>query len=143
MGRNYRNFLDKGFYKRYDDSVKRQNLFFVFQHGTSTRAKFDEQKINSLKSILLNNVDYAYKISVANEKGLIKELISALSDDNGQIQSLWDYIGADPNYSDVSEIIKKGGATTQDEIATFFNSRYFKSLLYSSIPYQKQHPRHL
>lgn len=127
MGRNYRNFLDKGFYKRYDDSVKRQNLFFVFQHGTSTRAKFDEQKINSLKSILLNNVDYAYKISVANEKGLIKELISALSDDNGQIQSLWDYIGADPNYSDVSEIIKKGGATTQDEIATFFNSRYFNT----------------
>ena len=48
-----------------------------------SKQKFDEQKINSLKSILLNNVDYAYKISAANEKGLIKELISALSDDNG------------------------------------------------------------
>ena len=83
MGKNYSNFLDKGFYKQYDDSTKRQNLFFVFQYGTSARTKFNEQKINSLKSILLNNVDYAYKIREKKKKGLIKELISALSDDNG------------------------------------------------------------
>lgn len=125
---HYGRFYNSGFYKQYKPAARRQNLFFVFEHGTTQKVSYSQTKINSLKKKLMNSIRAAEQISRNAEYGLISELCSHLDNDKDLSDTIKIYLQADPDYADIQKIIQNGGAKSSEEVMTFFNSRYFNSL---------------
>lgn len=125
---HYGRFYNSGFYKIYKPKARKENLFFVFEHGTTERTSYSETKIKTLKKRLLDSIRAAEQISLQTEYGLVTELCSHLDNDSNLTKTIKEYLKADANYSEIQGIIQKGGATSQAELMQFFNSRYFNTM---------------
>ena len=125
---HYGRFYNSGFYKIYKPKARKENLFFVFEHGTTERTSYSETKIKTLKKRLLDSIRAAEQISLQTEYGLVAELCSHLDNDSNLTKTIKEYLKADANYSEIQGIIQKGGATSQAELMQFFNSRYFNTM---------------
>ena len=125
---HYGRFYNSGFYKIYKPKVRKENLFFVFEHGTTEKTSYSETKIRTLKKRLLDSIRAAEQISLQTEYGLVAELCSHLDNDSNLTKTIKEYLKADANYSEIQNIIQKGGATSQAELMQFFNSRYFNTM---------------
>lgn len=125
---HYGRFYNSGFYKIYKPKARKENLFFVFEHGTTEKTSYSETKIKTLKKRLLDSIRAAEQISLQTEYGLVTELCSHLDNDSNLAKTIKEYLKADANYSEIQDIIQKGGATSQAELMQFFNSRYFNTM---------------
>ena len=61
---HYGRFYNSGFYKIYKPKVRKENLFFVFEHGTTEKTSYSETKIRTLKKRLLDSIRAAEQISL-------------------------------------------------------------------------------
>ena len=48
---HYGRFYNSGFYKIYKPKARKENLFFVFEHGTTEKTSYSETKIKTLKKL--------------------------------------------------------------------------------------------
>lgn len=127
MAGRYNDFLGTGFYSDYNESQRRDNLFFVFKHGATEQISYSSQRLKSLSEALEKSLLAAIDTSEQTEKGLIKELCKALQKDSQLHESILEYVEADSDYEELQQIIAQGGASNDEQVKKFFNSRYFNT----------------
>ena len=119
------NYLDLGFFQTYSPEEMRENLFFVFQSGTTHREQIREQglpgTISHYQKLAEQTLMNAARVSLSIEQAFMKDFFDGCKQYQGQEEA---FLAIMEMYG-LGDIFRKNGSYSTDDVQTFFNSKLF------------------